>query len=163
MCADARSPPVTGTELPREDVPAAARARLLDAHADLVEAVCESADAVAAAAGAPTDGEAIVRPLTAALRETGALERFPAALADAVDATGRSLPATPVAAPPYVVVTSRGPVLRATLSDGRLVVSIRAFAVERPEPESGSGSGSAEARYVRASGDPAETVDVAFR
>jgi hypothetical protein len=55
------------------------------------------------------------------------------------------MPAPPVAAPPYVVVTSEGVVLRATIPDGRLVVTLRVFDVER----------GAETRYVRRS-----TVDV---
>jgi len=51
--------------------------------------------------------------------------------ADAVEATGYDLRASPVAGPPYVVVTSCGPVLRATIDPGRLVIRFDAFEVVR--------------------------------
>ncbi len=143
----------------------AARSRILDAHADVVAGVVEAADTVAdgwngGAAGtgatdsdapATTDRAAVVEPLRAELRARGLLDRAPAVLADAVTAAGYDLPAEPVAAPPYVVVTGRGPVLRGTVADGRLVVVLAVFRVER-DP----------VRYVRAGDGPAEVVEVAF-
>ncbi|WP_336344475.1 hypothetical protein [Halalkalicoccus ordinarius] len=57
-----------------------------------------------------------------------------------------------MAAPPYVTVTSRGPVLRATLSSGRLVVRIVLFDVER-DP----------VRYVRRGGRPEDVLRVERR
>lgn len=45
------------------------------------------------------------------------------------------LASTPVAAPPYLVVTGRGPVCRGTLDSGaRLVVEVVLFGVERRPP-----------------------------
>lgn len=102
-------------------------------------------DAVAA------DRTAVVEPLSEALDAAGVLDRFPGVLADAVDAAGYEPAAEPVAAPPYVVVTSRGPLLRATVADGRLLVRFDVFVVER------TGDGT---RYRRAPGDP---LTVLFR
>jgi hypothetical protein len=108
---------------------AAAREHVLSEHADTVAAVGESADAVVEAWDAPTasDGAALADALESCLAESGTLDALPDVLAAAVDAAGGTLSAAPVAAPPYVAVTSRGPVLRATLDDGRLVVELRAF------------------------------------
>lgn len=151
-----------------DDVAAAVRTRVLEAHADVVEGAVAAADAVAArwdgsgasgavAAGstgndrATTERAAVVEPLRAELASAGLLDRLPAVLADAAAAAGYDLPAEPVAAPPYVVVTGRGPVLRATVDDGRIVVVLGVFRVER-DP----------VRYVRAGTDPAAVVEVAF-
>ncbi|SEO73620.1 hypothetical protein SAMN04487948_104455 [Halogranum amylolyticum] len=137
------------------DVPATVRSYLLSEHENLLATAVDCADAVAAGwdGESTTDRDAVAGPLTATLRRAGVLERLPAVLAGAVDAAGYRLRAEPVAAPPYVVVTSTGPVLRATLADGRLVVSLRLFAVERE----------GERRYVRGPRDPGKVVDVAFR
>jgi hypothetical protein len=67
---------------------------------------------------------------------------------------GGRLQADPVPAPPYVVVTSVGPLLRATLEAGRLVVTVRAFRVER---------GDGGTRYVRDATDPSAAVAVELR
>lgn len=129
-----------------QDVPAAVHEFVRAQHPDLPDAVTACADRVAARwdGDAATDRDRVVGPLRAELREAGLLERFPSVLVGAVDAAGYDLPATPVAAPPYVVVTGRGPLLRATLPDGRLVVRFDVFAVER----------AGAVRYVRADGDP---------
>lgn len=132
-----------------------ARTRVLDEHADLVATVADCADRVAAAwDGPPTDRAAVVDPLAATLADAGARDRLPALLADAVDAAGYELRATPVAAPPYVAVTSVGPVCRATVDDGRLVVSFELFAVDR---------GGERPTYRRRDGTPAESLVVALR
>ncbi|MFC3958218.1 hypothetical protein [Halovivax cerinus] len=52
-------------------------------------------------------------------------------LTDLVDALGHELSAPVVPAPPYVVVTSTGVVLRATLPAGRLVIALEPFTIER--------------------------------
>jgi len=117
------------------DLAEAAIARIERDHAGTLAAVDACADAVAAdwPGGLATDGEAVRAPLAAALADAGVLEAAPALLADAVDATGHVLRARPVAAPPYVVVTSRGPLLRATIEPGRLVIGLEAFeAVREP-------------------------------
>ncbi|WP_423746124.1 hypothetical protein V5735_17870 (plasmid) [Haladaptatus sp. SPP-AMP-3] len=100
-----------------------------------------------------TDRNAVVEPLLRELRETGLMTRFPDLLSEAVAAAGFSLQARPVPAPPYVAVTSRGPVLRATLPVGRLVVSFRLFDVIRAE----------ETRYVRGSNDLRSAISVELK
>lgn len=129
------------------------RERLLASHGETLTATIERADAVAAATDGPaTRREQIVAPLRAELDRAGLLERYPAMLVDAAEVLGETLPATPVAAPPYVTVTSRGPVLRATLPSGRLVVQIVLFDVER-DP----------VRYVRRGGRPEDVLRVERR
>lgn len=127
---------------------------LLAEHDDLVRTVLDCAEAVAAGwdGEGTTDRGSVVPPLRSSLERAGVTDRLPAVLEGCVSAAGYELPARPVAGPPYVVVTSRGPILRATLSDGRLIVTIRAFEVERdPRP-----------RYVRGPTDPERAVDVQF-
>lgn len=153
---------------------AAVRGYLLDEHADLVGTVLDCADAVAAGwdGVATTDRDRVVPPLRAALERAGVLDRLPVVLDGCVAAAGGELSTRPVAAPPYVVVTSRGPMLRARFKDGRpteadrspgpteadrspgsrLVVTVRVFAVER----------TAGARYVRGPTDHQEAVAVRF-
>lgn len=133
------------------DPATAARDYLRTEHADLLNAVDACADAVADSweGESVADGSRVSSLLRACLDRAGALEAFPAALAGAVEAAGYELQATPVAAPPYVVVTSRGPVLRATLPDGRLVVRLDVFRVTE------------ENEYARgASGDDALSVSL---
>jgi len=121
-----------------DDPAAAARERLLDSRANTIDAVLEAADTVAAdwprlddGRPATADREALVDPLRAELDERGVLVGLTDLLASAVCAAGYALPATPVPAPPYVVITSTGPVLRGTVEDGRLVVTIDCFEVVR--------------------------------
>ncbi|MFC7137030.1 hypothetical protein [Halobaculum litoreum] len=116
------------------DPTTAVRERLLAEHGPLFDAVDACADAVADrwAGDATADRDAVVPALREALAAAGALDRLPALLATAADALGVRLPAAPVAAPPYLVVTATGPVVRATLpAVGRLVVSLDVFAVDR--------------------------------
>lgn len=132
-----------------------AEEHVLDAHAGTVESVLRCADAVAADWDGPatTDRDAVAGPLRRELESAGAWARLPAVLAGAVEAAGFSLPATPVADPPYVAVTSRGPVLRATVSAGRLVVLLQAFGVERGET----------VRYVRGPETPEAAVHATLK
>lgn len=136
--------------------PAAAREHLLTDRRGVVEATLECADAVAAAwpDGGTTDRDAVVGPFRTLLAETGLLEAYPAVLAECVTAAGGALRAAPVAAPPYVTVTSTGPVLRATLSGGRLVVALAVFEVDRTDEHP---------RYVRAARTPETAVAVDVR
>lgn len=108
---------------------AAAQSFTVDEHAAVIAAIDRCADAVVESwdAASVTDGAAVVGPLRACLAEHGVLDALTDVLADAVEAAGYTLRATPVAAPPYVVVTSRGPVCRATVADGRLLLRFRAF------------------------------------
>ena len=143
---------------------AAAREQLLATYADTTEATLAAADAVAAewprlddGRPATADSDALVRVLRGRLDERGLLETYPEMLAAAVDAAGYSLPAKPVPAPPYVVVTSTAPVLRGTVDDGRLVVGIDCFEVVR------NPSGlSASVAYARTASSPDAALSVTF-
>jgi len=141
------------TRAPADEAPGRVRERLLADHAATIDAVLECADAAAWELddGARCDGTALAAEIEATLERRGILGILPGVLVDAVTATGRELAATPVPAPPYVAITSRGPVLRATLADGRLVVTIEAFAAQRDPP-----------RYVRTAETPTEALSVAF-
>lgn len=140
------------------DAADAVRAYLLTEHADLLAVTSDCADAVAAGwdGSSTTERSAVAGPLQTTLQRAGVLTRLPAVLAGAVDAAGGQLRAQPVPAPPYVVVTSTGPVLRATLDAGRLVVSIDLFTVER-------GAANEPNRYVRTTGDVTDSVSVELR
>lgn len=138
----------------------AAREFVLESRAETVETVLRCADAVAETwdGDATSDPQSVADPLRAELDAADAWERLPDVLAGAVGATGRSLSATPVAAPPYVVATSRGPMLRATLGGGRLVILLQVFEVEGGDEEAGSPT-----RYVRGPSTPAEAVRATFK
>ncbi|QKY21561.1 hypothetical protein B4589_014695 [Halolamina sp. CBA1230] len=147
-----------------DDPAAAARQHLLAAHADTIDATLAAADAVAAdwprldgGRPATADRDALVDDFRAELDERGVLETYPETLAAAVDAAGYALPATPVPAPPYVVLTSTGPALRGTVDDGRLVVRIDCFAVVR-EPADVD----APVAYAREGESPAAALSVSF-
>jgi hypothetical protein len=141
-----------------------ARRRILDRHGAVVDRVDECAADVAATweGDTVTDRSRVVDPFERRLRDAGVLSLLPAALADAVDAAGYDLAAEPVAAPPYVVVTSTGPVLRATVADGRLVVAFRPFEVVR-DRDGDDGDESGGVRYARRDADPASAVEARFR
>jgi hypothetical protein len=111
----------------------AAAAYLRTERADLVQTVGECADRVAGTwpGDAATDSGAVRAPLREELDAAGALDRFPEALSGAAEAAGRELLAEPVAAPPYVVVTSRGPLLRAGFDTERLLLGVAVFTVDR--------------------------------
>ncbi|MFB6169669.1 MAG: hypothetical protein ABEJ06_00835 [Haloarculaceae archaeon] len=134
-----------------------AREYVLNEHPALVLRVIECADAVAAGwdGDATTDPDAVADRLETVLEHAGVVRRLPGVLEGAVEAVDGRLRASPVPAAPYVVVTSRGPVLRATTDRGRLVVTVAVFDVERA-----AGGG---ARYVRSAETPGEAVDVALR
>lgn len=141
-------PPPAGNDADRDsepDLEARVRERFDREHAPFLAAVeragRETARTWTAEPGQGTDGDesrtstparaAVVDPFESALRDAGALERAPNALATAADAAGGTLQAEPVPAPPYVVVTARGVLLRATTDVGRIVVTIAPFTVRR--------------------------------
>ncbi|WP_255190661.1 hypothetical protein [Natronobeatus ordinarius] len=115
-----------------------ARRRIADEHQDVIAGIDACADAVAHRWEEDSTGDraAVVEPLRTCLDARGLLARLPSVLAAAVEATGHDLAAPPVAAPPYVVVTSQGPVLRATIDPGRLVIRLEAFTVVRESESS---------------------------
>ena len=129
--------------------------RLRTHHRNVLEGVVEVSAAVASQwdGDATTDRDSVVPPLRAALARTGLRDRFPTVLTDLIETIGRSPPAQIVPKPPYVVVTSVGPVLRGTLSDGRLVATLRAFDVDRSDG----------VRYRRGPTDPDAVPEVQFR
>jgi hypothetical protein len=131
----------------------AVRTHLREERGDLVATVLDCADAVVAGWNGTTTTSAtqVTEPLRATLERAGVLGTLPAVLAECVAAAGERLRAEPVAAPPYVVVTSVGPVLRATLDGERLVVTLRAVRVERDERGP---------RYVRDARTVADAIDV---
>lgn len=117
-------------------VRAAIRRFLLQECADTLAAVLAAADDVSRGWSGPstTDRAAVVDALRRALDREGLTAQFPTVLLGAADAAGLSLRAEPVAAPPYVVVASTGPVLRGTAEAGRLVVALEVFDIERGDP-----------------------------
>ncbi|MWG32913.1 hypothetical protein GQS65_00125 [Halomarina oriensis] len=114
-------------------------------HRSLVETTLDCADAVAEADAVTTDA------FERALRAQGVVDALPGVLTGVAETLETRLPARPVAAPPYVVVTRAGPVARATLPDrGRLVVTVAAF--ERRD-----------GRWVRHTETPAAALTVELR
>ncbi|QLG47492.1 hypothetical protein [Natrinema halophilum] len=110
-----------------------ARRHIQAEHASVVDGIDACADAIIEPwdTARTTNREAIVGGLHRSLEESGILGALPGVLVDVVSATDSQLRANPVPAPPYVVVTSRGPVLRATIDPGRLVIRFDAFDVVR--------------------------------
>ena len=143
---------------PADDVEATARAAaavLTRDGGETIEAVVESARAVEATWGTDhaTSRGAVVGPLAVELDRRDLRPRLVDLLVLAADAVGLSLAAPPVPGPPYVVVTSTGPVLRGTAARVRLVIGLRVFEVIRGRPT----------RYRRRSGGPADVLDVDLR
>ncbi|MFP8956100.1 hypothetical protein ACLI4Y_05175 [Natrialbaceae archaeon A-CW3] len=123
--------------MPPPETTRAVERRIHREHESTISAVSQCADAVVAGWSTPhvSDRQAVVDPLRTRLEAAGVLESLPGVLIDLVDAAGYDLPAPPVAGPPYVVVTSRGPLLRGTIEPGRLVVRFDVFTLERaPNP-----------------------------
>ncbi|MFB6361371.1 MAG: hypothetical protein ABEH59_08635 [Halobacteriales archaeon] len=135
-------------------VETAIRRFILEEHAETIAAVHTAADAVTAdwSTATTTDRSAIVPKYRERLEQAELLAQFPAVLTGAADAADLTLRARPVAAPPYVIVTSTGPILRATAETGRLVIAVRCFDIERGDPT----------RYRRASTDFVDSLTVSF-
>ncbi|WP_255166979.1 hypothetical protein [Natrononativus amylolyticus] len=111
----------------------AARRHIQSDHVAVLDGIDYCADRVAEpwTDGRVSDRSRVVDSLESWLESTGLLAKLPLVLTDAVEAAGYELAAPPVAAPPYVAITSRGPILRATIDPGRLVVRFEAFDVVR--------------------------------
>lgn len=126
-------PPCPGISLDGD----AARERLISRHGEVLARTLDCAAGVAAAFETTVDGRpasersrTVRGNLGAALDRTGLRDVYAELLPDLVAAAGGTMTTTPVAGPPYVAVTSTGPVLRATLDGGRLVVRIEVFVVD---------------------------------
>lgn len=155
------------------DPAAAAREHLLAVERETIAAVLDAADAVvsvdAGATGeawfrlddgrfATSDREALVPQLREELSNRRLLHELTGLLATAVDAAGYQLAARPVPAPPYVAMTSTGPVLRATVDAGRLVVAIDCFEVVRGVESTGENT----VAYARTNRAPETALSVTF-
>ena len=110
------------------------RSRILETHQTTIEEVVNAGQTVADSwpDSTITDATVIKMPLEHVLRRAGLTDQLIALLGDAIRSTGKATSAHPVPAPPYLVVTSTGPICRATLSaDKRLVIELVLFAVDR--------------------------------
>jgi hypothetical protein len=110
------------------------RTRLLEAHRETLQSVIDAGRSVATAW--PTDGVqesgTVTEPLEHLLRERGLAADLLGMLQIGTAAMNDTVQGRPIPAPPYLVITSRGPICRGTLSDGRrLVVVLELFAVRR--------------------------------
>ena len=107
---------------------------LLERHRETVEATIVVGRQVAEAWEEPhvSDSRQITDPLWQCITASRLDEQLIRLLVDTVQALGGELGGQPVAAPPYLVIGSQGPICRATMADGRrVVVELRLFAVER--------------------------------
>lgn len=102
---------------------------LWEAHGGVLTEIGSCADGVAGGwdRGTARDRSAVVEPFEAALADRGIRAELPTVLETAVSTLGTELVASPVPAPPYVTVTSRGPVLRGTTPESRVVVTVAVF------------------------------------
>lgn len=108
--------------------------RVLAEHQETVAAVCEAGQAVATSWPEATvsDNSQITGPMACRLDDDALPEQLLKTVETAADALDCRIDGSPVPAPPYYVVTSRGPTCRVTLEDGRrLVLLFDLFAVER--------------------------------
>jgi hypothetical protein len=111
--------------------------QVLAEHRETVAGVVDAGAAVASAVERRpvTDGDRLRRPLEALLRERGLTAQLLGLLTTGADALDAEIAAEPVPGPPYLVITSRGPLCRGILTDDRrLVVELAVFAVERHRP-----------------------------
>ncbi|MDY6765035.1 MAG: hypothetical protein SV377_05020 [Halobacteria archaeon] len=131
------------------------RGHILDSHRGTVETLIECADE----ASDEWDGDfvsqrsRVVSPLETRLRDRGSLRDLSIMIEEVADVAELNLQASPVPGPPYVTVTSLGPVLRGTCARGRIIVRFRLFDLRRE----------GENVYVRGSNEPEEVVEVEFR
>lgn len=110
-----------------EDPEVAVATHVREAFPDVLAAIEDAVASASAdwpAAGVHDSGR-VRTAIRTALRTSGVRQRLPHVLESAVTELDASMPATPVDAPPYVVVTSEGVLLRATLADARIVIHLR--------------------------------------
>ncbi len=99
----------------------------------IIEAAIAAGRTVAAQTnGRPTDPSTFRTELEMALQSQNVLRALPDVLGTAAAAIDTPIAGDPVPAPPYVAVTSRGPLCRGTLADDRrLVITVALFVIER--------------------------------
>ncbi|MFB6299982.1 MAG: hypothetical protein ABEH65_06935 [Halobacteriales archaeon] len=110
---------------------AVARQHISETYPELCDRIDSCADAVVDRwdGTCVADRSAVVGPFEQCLDRTGLRDRLLTVLVSTVEAIGHCLSAPPVAAPPYLTITSRGPVLRASFDNERLIVRFDAFAL----------------------------------
>lgn len=113
-------------------------ARLLQTHRGTVDTVIDAGRAVVSSWSTDrvSDPDSITDPLETLLESTGVTADLVRLLHDGAETANTSVQGNPVPAPPYLIITSRGPLCRGTLADGsRLVVRLELFSVERDPVE----------------------------
>ena len=116
------------------DAPEVVRRRILRSHRETVVGLIDAGSEVAAAWDGETAGSpgAVRRPLGQVIKRRGLREEWLAAFLAGTDALSAGIRGDPVPAAPYLTVTSRGPICRGTLEDGRrLVARVVLFEVDR--------------------------------
>jgi hypothetical protein len=110
------------------------RDTLLEHCNETIAAITAAGAEIAEANDEPiTEGETVRLHLERRLRQRGLVEPLLSLLRTGASVVDGSLQGSPVPAPPYVVVTSRGPLCRGTFADGRrLVVEILLFSPRGP-------------------------------
>lgn len=115
---------------PAADVQERVRSEFDGMLADLVDAGREVADSWGD--DAVSSAAMVSAPLEEAIRGRGLAEALLGSLGAGAAALDSEVQGRPVPAPPYLVVTSRGPLCRGTLADGRrLVLTFVLFVVDR--------------------------------
>jgi hypothetical protein len=110
------------------------RQEILTTHYETVSAVIDAGRSIETTVDdwPVSDPRVIREPLERLLRDWGLLEPLLEILESVADALDRAIEGKPVTSPPYLAVTSQGPVCRATLSDNRrLIVELVLFDVQR--------------------------------
>lgn len=131
------------------------RTRLLEAHPETLQSVIDAGRSVAAAwpADAARESGAVRDPLAHLLREQGVSDDLLEILQTGAAAIDESVRGTPIPAPPYLAITSRGPVCRGTIGgDRRLVILLELFGVQ-----------SQPTRYRFLDPTPEESLSVSIR
>lgn len=131
------------------------RDHILETHFDTLSAIIEAGSEVESFWESKTvnKGTAVSGPLKLVLKDRNLVEPLHQILASSTESLEAELVKNTVQDPPYLNITSRGPVLRAPLSTGnRLVITIVLFGVSRSPP-----------RYRFLNPDPSEALDVQFR
>jgi hypothetical protein len=110
------------------------RQQILTGHSGTISSVIDAGETIETAIDEwpVSDPRMIREPLERLLHDRGLLDPLLNILCSVADAFGSSIQGTPVTSPPYLAVTSRGPVCRGTLSDNRrLIVEMLLFEVHR--------------------------------